>query len=81
MQRLSKSFISILLLPFSSFFLFAEEETEAENDILVDDTTQTTVIDKTYHYLNHKFSQPAIWFDSFFVDDRISEDASKKLED
>lgn len=76
MQRLSKLFISILLLPFSSFFLFAEEETEAKNNISVKDNTQTTFIDETYHYLNHKFSQPAIWFDSFFVDDRISEDAS-----
>ena len=74
MEHLSKLFISILLLPFYSSFLFAEEETE--NDISVSDNTQTTFIDKTYHYLNNTFSQPAIWFDSFFVDDRISEDAT-----
>ena len=32
-------------------------------------------IDKTFAYLNTKFCQPAIWFDSFFVDDRIEDDA------
>ena len=74
MEHLSKLFISTLLLPFYSSFLFAEEE--AENDISVNDTTQTTFIDKTYHYLNSTFCQPAIWFDNFFVDDRISEDAT-----
>ncbi|MFA0678313.1 hypothetical protein AB4567_28705, partial [Vibrio sp. 10N.222.51.A6] len=32
-------------------------------------------VEKAYHYLNSKFCQPALWFDSFFVDDRITEDA------
>ncbi|MEZ9538884.1 MULTISPECIES: hypothetical protein [unclassified Shewanella] len=32
-------------------------------------------IDKAFDYLNTKFCQPAIWFDSFFVDDRIEDDA------
>ncbi|GIU41427.1 hypothetical protein TUM4438_05680 [Shewanella sairae] len=32
-------------------------------------------IDKAFNYLNTKFCQPAIWFDSFFVDDRIEDDA------
>ncbi|WP_022942844.1 hypothetical protein [Psychromonas hadalis] len=36
---------------------------------------QTTIIDKTYHYLNSSFCQPALWFDDFFVDERISEDS------
>ena len=76
MEHLSKLFISILLLPFYSSFLFAEKETEAENDIPVRDNTQTTFIDTTYYYLSNTFSQPAIWFDSFFVDDRITEDAT-----
>lgn len=33
------------------------------------------VLDSTYHYLNTKFCQPAIWFDSFFVDERMTDDA------
>ncbi|WP_285164856.1 hypothetical protein [Shewanella goraebulensis] len=32
-------------------------------------------LDKTFAYLNTKFCQPAIWFDSFFVDERITDDA------
>ena len=71
MENLSKLFISILLLPIYSPFLFAEEE----HDIFANHSNQTNFIDKTYHYLNTNFCQPAIWFDSFFVDDRISEDA------
>ncbi|WP_247663125.1 hypothetical protein [Shewanella sp. MMG014] len=31
-------------------------------------------LDKTFAYLNTKFCEPAIWFDSFFVDDRIEDD-------
>ncbi|MCZ4338881.1 hypothetical protein [Shewanella colwelliana] len=34
-----------------------------------------TRFDQAFDYLNTKFCQPAIWFDSFFVDDRIEEDA------
>ena len=33
------------------------------------------IIDNAYHYLNTKFCQPAVWFDSFFVDDRVTQDA------
>ncbi|MBW8182345.1 hypothetical protein [Shewanella nanhaiensis] len=33
------------------------------------------VIDGAFDYLNTKFCQPAIWFDSFFVDERSQEDA------
>ncbi|MBL4816072.1 MAG: hypothetical protein JKY74_11375, partial [Shewanella sp.] len=29
-----------------------------------------TAFDQAFDYLNTKFCQPAIWFDSFFVDDR-----------
>lgn len=36
---------------------------------------QHQAIDRAFDYLNTKFCQPAIWFDSFFVDDRIEEDA------
>ncbi|MCP4321464.1 MAG: hypothetical protein GY787_06370 [Alteromonadales bacterium] len=34
-----------------------------------------TIIDKTYHYINDSFCQPAVWFDDFFVDERATEDA------
>ena len=68
MKHFSKLLLTILLLPFSTF-LFADE-----HDICLSHSEQTGFIDKTYHYLNTKFCQPAIWFDSFFVDDRIRED-------
>ncbi|WP_237524154.1 hypothetical protein [Shewanella sp. KX20019] len=32
-------------------------------------------IDRAFDYLNTKFCQPAIWFDSFFVDERVEDDA------
>ncbi|MCL1056792.1 hypothetical protein L2729_02150 [Shewanella gelidimarina] len=32
-------------------------------------------IDRAFDYLNTKFCQPAIWFDTFFVDDRVADDA------
>jgi len=35
----------------------------------------TTIIDKTYHYINETFCQPAIWFDDFFIDNRVLNDA------
>lgn len=33
-----------------------------------------TIIDKTYHYINNTFCQPALWFDDFFVNERVTED-------
>ncbi|WP_211237690.1 hypothetical protein [Shewanella waksmanii] len=33
------------------------------------------MIDIAYQYLNTKFCQPALWFDSFFLDDRVEEDS------
>ncbi|MFT5788899.1 MAG: hypothetical protein ACI8SJ_001007 [Shewanella sp.] len=32
-------------------------------------------IDRAFDYLNTKFCQPAIWFDNFFVDERVEDDA------
>ncbi|MEZ9924485.1 hypothetical protein BCV02_13095 [Vibrio breoganii] len=32
-------------------------------------------ISRAYHYLNTKFCQPAVWFDDFFADERVTEDA------
>lgn len=36
---------------------------------------EVEALDTAYHYLNTKFCQPAIWFDSFFVDERVTDDA------
>ncbi len=67
-----KLLISSLLLPLSSSHLFAQEE----NDNAGNENAPAPFIDKTYHYLNSTFSRPAVWFDTFFVDDRVDEDAS-----
>ncbi len=60
---------------------------ETESEIEVDTETETVnspcysrsqsdrAIDKTFAYFNTKFCEPAIWFDSFFVDERITDDA------
>ncbi|MGF1754705.1 hypothetical protein L4C33_14030 [Vibrio makurazakiensis] len=32
-------------------------------------------IDKAFNYVNTKLCQPAVWFDNFFVDDRIEDDS------
>lgn len=34
------------------------------------------ILDSAFSYVNTKLCQPAIWFDSFFVDERVDEDAS-----
>jgi hypothetical protein len=75
----------ILLLVPSSFAMAQEEESIVQSDDAVtfksaeehcySDNREVGSLDKTYHYLNTKFCQPAIWFDSFFVDERITDDA------
>jgi len=50
--------------------LFADQ-----HDACFSSDTEQGMIDKAYHYLNTKFCQPALWFDSFFADDRVTEDA------
>ncbi len=47
----------------------------AESDVCNSQSDETGRLDQAFHYLNTKFCQPAIWFDSFFVDDRVEEDA------
>lgn len=34
------------------------------------------ILDSAFSYINTRFCQPAVWFDSFFVDDRVDEDSS-----
>jgi len=59
-------FTSLLFIP----NLFAEQP-----DACFSGDTEQGMIDKAYHYLNTKFCQPALWFDSFFADDRVTEGA------
>ncbi|MFT7053452.1 MAG: hypothetical protein ACJAU1_001008 [Psychromonas sp.] len=62
----------MLILSFYSHSLSAEEDSEG---ICFSKSEQHSLIDDSYHYLNTKFCQPALWFDSFFVDQRIAKDA------
>ncbi|MEZ8120178.1 hypothetical protein ACED30_11775 [Vibrio splendidus] len=59
-----------LLASLLAYSAQAEEQNECHNQPLED-----APVEKAYHFLNSKFCQPALWFDSFFVDDRITEDA------
>lgn len=59
---------SFFLLPFCTPIL-AEEKNRCASYSDGDE-----IIDLTYHYINTKFCEPAIWFDSFFVDKRIIDD-------
>ncbi|MGS0674861.1 hypothetical protein [Shewanella sp. 0m-4] len=47
----------------------------AEDDPCYSQSQMEGTIDRAFDYLNTKFCQPAIWFDSFFVDERVEEDA------
>ncbi|MFA0079896.1 hypothetical protein ACFFUO_02165 [Vibrio artabrorum] len=59
-----------LLTSLLSYSVQAEEKNACHSQALED-----APIEKAYHFLNRKFCQPALWFDSFFVDERITEDA------
>jgi hypothetical protein len=72
MDHLYKLIIYTFILSFYSHFLVAEEEVE---DICFSKSEQRSLLDSSYHYLNTKFCQPALWFDNFFVDQRTAKDA------
>jgi len=72
MDHLYKLIIYTLILSFYSHSLYAEEEAE---DLCFSKSEQHSLLDNSYHYLNTKFCQPALWFDSFFVDQRTAKDA------
>ncbi|MFT6924750.1 MAG: hypothetical protein ACJAZP_000308 [Psychromonas sp.] len=67
-----KLIIYTFILSFYSHFLAAEEKAE---DLCFSKSEQHSLVDDSYHYLNTKFCQPALWFDSFFADQRITKDA------
>lgn len=72
MDHLYKLIIYTLILSFYSHLLCAEEDAEG---ICFSKSEQHSLIDDSYHYLNTKFCQPALWFDSFFADQRTTKDA------
>lgn len=71
-DHLDKLIIYTLILSFYSHSLYAEEDAEG---MCFSKSEHHNLIDDSYHYLNTKFCQPALWFDSFFVDQRIAKDA------
>lgn len=61
--------------PLFIFLLFHPPLLSAKHkDVCYSHDESTTIIDKTYHYINQTFCQPALWFDDFFVDERIVND-------
>lgn len=72
MEHLYKLIICTIFLSFYSHVLIAEEETD---DLCLSESEEQSVVDNTYNYLNTKFCQPALWFDDFFADERVTEDA------
>ncbi|WP_408686781.1 hypothetical protein [Vibrio sp. TBV020] len=52
----------------------AEEDIDYSSCHSQPDSAQ--ILDSAFSYVNSRFCQPAIWFDNFFVDERIDEDAN-----
>lgn len=69
MKHLPKLLISSLFLSIHPSFTFAEQE-----DICLSRSPDNTYVDLAYHYLNTKFCQPVVWFDSFFEDNILNQD-------
>ncbi|WP_415225805.1 hypothetical protein [Psychromonas sp.] len=67
MGHLSKLRLSCLFLSITPSLLFAEQY------ICSSQSAEDGFVDTGYHYLNTKFCQPAVWFDSFFMDEQSRE--------
>jgi len=72
--------ITVLLTCLFTASLSAEEveptpPVAPEDDPCFSESSDDAALDQAFDYLNTKFCQPAIWFDSFFKDDRIEDDA------
>ena len=57
------------------FLIYSSSLFAEEHDPCYTPDKSTNTVDIAYNYINTKFCQPAIWFDSFFVDTRATEDA------
>ncbi|GAD80035.1 hypothetical protein VEZ01S_22_00430 [Vibrio ezurae NBRC 102218] len=61
------------------FLLFAiislQVQAQDSEEICLSKPDDDRPISRVYHFLNTKFCQPAVWFDDFFADDRVTEDA------
>lgn len=62
---------SIIL--FTSFSSYAQQEVDYSSCHSQPDSAK--ILDSAFSYVNTKLCQPAIWFDSFFVDERVDQDA------
>ena len=52
-----------------------ESFTVDEQNPCVYRSAEDTFFDKTYDFVNTQFCQPALWFDNFFADERVTDDA------
>ena len=52
-----------------------DKQAGEEEDPCLTQSANDTAFDNAFDYLNTKFCQPALWFDSFFVDERTQDDA------
>lgn len=64
--------LSIVLLSSAAY----AEENEVDYSSCHSQPDSAEILDSAYNYVNSRFCQPAIWFDNFFVDERIDEDAN-----
>lgn len=59
-----------LLLPFSAY-----GESDIDYSSCHSQPDSAKILDSAFSYVNTKLCQPAVWFDNFFVDERVDEDA------
>lgn len=53
----------------------SEPEAPEAPSLCLHESQENTVLDSAYDYINTKMCEPALWFDDFFVDDRVTDDA------
>ncbi|GGI66933.1 hypothetical protein GCM10007978_00160 [Shewanella hanedai] len=59
----------------AAFDAHLDKQVGEEEDPCLTQSANDTAFDNAFDYLNTKFCQPALWFDSFFVDERTQDDA------
>lgn len=79
MQLSLRSFVSLSIIAYSSLSYSEKPSTAAKPSateaVCLSQSDDTHSIDKAFDYVNTKLCQPAVWFDSFFVDERVEDDA------